>query len=82
MSALPRSDAPMGVYATPSERTPIATVRLASDLPEAERPHFQYRATDNERYAAWIGKRLHPEPPTVATGVEVCDLPVGVRRRP
>ena len=82
MSALPRSSAAMGVYATPSERTGIASVRLASQLPEDDRPHFQYRATDNVRYAAWIKLREQPAAPTVATGLEVCDLPVGVRRRP
>jgi peptidylprolyl isomerase len=81
-SALPRSSAAMGVYATEAERTPIASVRLASQLPEDERPHFQYRATDNERYAAMIKLREHPAAPTVATGVEVCDLTVGVRRKP
>ena len=82
MSALPRSGAAMGVYATPGERTGIASVRLASQLPEDDRPHFQYRATDNVRYAAWIKLREQPAAPTVATGLEVCDLPVGVRRRP
>jgi peptidylprolyl isomerase len=82
LSALPRSEAQMGVYATEGERTPIASVRLASQLPEDERPRFQYRATDNARYAAMIQMREHPAAPTVATGVEVCDLTVGVRRKP
>lgn len=82
LSALPRSSAPMGVYARAEERTPIASVRLASDLPADERPRFQYRAADNPRYAALIAQRENPAPPTIATGVEVCDLPVGVRRRP
>jgi cyclophilin family peptidyl-prolyl cis-trans isomerase len=82
MSAMPRSEAAMGVYATEGERTPIASVRLASQLPEDDRPRFQYRATDNERYAALIQLREKPAAPTVATGVEVCDLPVGVRRKP
>ncbi|HEX8301155.1 peptidylprolyl isomerase [Sphingomonas sp.] len=82
MSALPRSSAAMGVYATEQERTGIASVRLASQLPEDERPRFQYRATDNERYAALIKSREVPAAPTVATGLEVCDLAPGVRRRP
>lgn len=82
MSAMPRSSAPMGVYATAGERTAIASVRLASQLPEDERPRFQYRATDNARYAAFIQAREKPAAPTVATGLEVCDLPVGVRRKP
>ncbi|WP_010544143.1 peptidylprolyl isomerase [Sphingomonas elodea] len=82
LSALPRSDAAMGVYATEGERTGIAWVRLASQLPADERPHFQVRATDNVRYAAMIALREDPAPPTVATGLNVCDLPAAVRRRP
>ncbi|QIG78889.1 peptidylprolyl isomerase [Stakelama tenebrarum] len=81
-SSLPRSDAPMGVYATAGERAQIASVRLASQLPADERPRFQYRATDNSRYAAMIEKKLHPDAPMVATGLEVCDLGPGVRRKP
>jgi len=81
-SALPRSDAPMGVYATAAEYTPIATVRLASELPEAERPHYQYRAADNVRYAAAIALKEHPKPPMVPIGANVCDLSPGVRKTP
>ncbi|WP_333573443.1 peptidylprolyl isomerase [Sphingomonas sp.] len=82
LSALPRSDAAMGVYATEGERTGIAWVRLASQLPPDERPHFQVRATDNPRYAAMLALRMNPAPPMVATGLNVCDLPAAVRRRP
>lgn len=82
MSAFQRSSAPMGVYADPRQRTPIASVRLLSQLPEEDRPSFQYRAADNARYAAMIAARETPPPPTIATGVSVCDLPVGVRRKP
>ena len=82
MSSLPRSAAAMGVYATPAERTGIATVRLASEIPQAQRPHFQYRRTDNPRFAAYIASREHPDAPTVAVGANVCDLAVGVRRAP
>ncbi len=82
MSAFARSDAPMGVYAKESERTGIRTVRLMSELPESERIRFQVRSTDNVRYAAVIRMREHPEPPTVATGLQVCDLSPYVRRKP
>ncbi|SFJ90829.1 peptidylprolyl isomerase [Sphingomonas sp. NFR04] len=82
LSALPRSDAAMGVYATAAERTGIAWVRLASQLPPDERPHFQVRATDNARYAAMMALRENPAPPTIATGLNVCDLPAAIRRRP
>lgn len=83
LSALPRSSAPMGVYATAAERTPIVSVRLAADLPAAERPHYQYRAADNPRFAAMIDRKVHPAPPTVALGgLDVCDVPLETRRLP
>ena len=80
MSALPRSDATMGFYATEGERMPIVSVRLASDLPTAERPHYQYRSADNPRFAALIALREKPAAPTVRTGQTVCDVPLATRR--
>ena len=80
MSALPRSDATMGVYATEAERTPIVSVRLASDMPAGERPRYEYRAADNVRFAALVALRERPAPPTVRTGQTVCDVPLATRR--
>jgi cyclophilin family peptidyl-prolyl cis-trans isomerase len=80
LSALPRSDAPLGVYATEAERTAILSVRLASDMPAGERPHFEYRAADNPRFAALIALKANPAPPTVPTGLTVCDVPLATRR--
>jgi peptidylprolyl isomerase len=81
LSSMPRSDAPLGVYATEGERTPIVSVRLASDMPAAERPKFEYRSTDNERFAAYIRLREHPAAPTVGLGgIDICDLPLATRR--
>ena len=82
LSALPRSDAAMGFYATPGERTGILSVRMASDLPAAARPHFDYRAADNARFAAAIAHREHPDAPTIAVGASVCDVLPAVRRTP
>lgn len=83
LSGLPRSDAPMGMYATAAERLPIVSVRLASDLPAASRPHYQYRAADNSRFAALVAARASPKPPTVGLGgVDVCDVPLATRRAP
>ena len=81
-SALPRSEAAMGMYANASERVPITSVRLASDMPAAMRPHFQYRAADNVRFAAAIRRKLSPDAPMVPIGAEVCDVLPGVRRAP
>ena len=81
LSALPRSDAPMGVYASEAERLAIVSVRLASDLPAADRPRYEYRAADNPRFAAMVALREHPKPPTVSLGgASVCDVPLATRR--
>ena len=80
LSALPRSAAPLGVYATAEERTPIVSVRLASDIPAAERPHFEYRAADNARFAAMLDLKLHPKGLIALGGIDVCDVPLAARR--
>lgn len=83
LSGLPRSDAPMGVYATAGERSAIVSVRLASDMPVASRPHYQYRSADNPRFAALVVLRENPKPPTIGLGgADVCDVPLATRRMP
>jgi peptidylprolyl isomerase len=83
LSSLPRSDTPMGMYATREEELPIVSVRLASDLPAATRPRFQYRSADNPRFAGAIARRERPEPPTVPVGgASVCDIALAVRKAP
>ncbi|WP_260597845.1 peptidylprolyl isomerase [Sphingomonas endolithica] len=80
LSAMPRSDAPLGMYATEAERTAIVSARLASDMPSGERPRFEYRAADTSRFAALIASKANPAPPTVPTGLTVCDVPLATRR--
>ena len=73
----------MGMYATAAERVPIVSVRLASEIPAAARPHFQYRAADNVRFAAAIRRRENPDAPMVSLGgAAVCDVLPAVRRAP
>lgn len=82
LSALPRSDAPLGVYATEAERLPIVSVAIASDLPAATRPRFVYRAADNPRFAAALKRRETPPAPTIGSGaIEVCEMPLETRRQ-
>lgn len=83
LSSLPRGTGQLGVYETPAERTPILSVRLASQYPADERPRFEYRATDNPRFAAWIAERENRKPPffTVpAGGTDICNALPPVRR--
>jgi len=85
LSSLPRGTGDLGVYKTEAERLPILSVRLAGQLPADERPHFQYRATDNARFAAWIATRENRQPPffTVpAGGADICNMQVPIRPKP
>lgn len=83
LSSLPRGTGALGVYQDPAERVPVLSVRLASQLPDDERPHFEYRATDNPRFAAWIAGRENRKSDffTVpAGGVDICNAEAPVRR--
>ena len=85
LSALPRGTGNLGFYGTEAERTPILSVRLARDLPAAERPRFQYRAADNPRFAAYVQERENRQPPffTIpASGADICNVAPQVRRQP
>ncbi|MDH4742592.1 peptidylprolyl isomerase [Sphingomonas sp. CBMAI 2297] len=83
LSSLPRGTAQLGVYAKDQAPTPILSVRLASQLPQDERPRFQYRATDNPRFAAWIKARENRDGAFFTVpmgGVDVCNALPAVRR--
>ena len=81
LSALSRSGAQMGMYATAAERTPILSVRLASELSASSRPRFEYRAADNPRFAAYVRSRENPKAPTIGSGgADVCEVNFATRR--
>ena len=85
LSTLPRGTGDLGFYADPAQRVAIRSVRLASDLAEAQRPRFEYRLPGNPRYATWIKGRENREPPffTVpAGGADICNAQPQVRRAP
>ena len=85
MASLPRGHADLGLYEDAAMRVPIVRVTLASDLPIADRPHFQYRATENSRFAAYVHERENRDPPffTVpAGGADICNVPLAVRHKP
>ena len=86
LSSLPRgTGGGLGLYEDPKQYVPIATARLASQLPVKERPRYQYRRTDGPRFAAWIASRENREPPffTVpAGGADICNALPPVRPAP
>lgn len=82
LAALPRGTAAMGFYETPEQRTPIQTVRLLGDLPEAQRPQLEVMRTDTPTWSTLVESRRH------ATGnwyvhsaehINVCNISVPTR---
>jgi cyclophilin family peptidyl-prolyl cis-trans isomerase len=85
LSSLPRGTKSLGFYETEAERTPIRSVRLASELPEAERPRMQYLSTEGQSFAAYADARANRREPFFirpAGGADVCNIPVPIRRAP
>lgn len=54
LSGLPRGTGPLGFYARPGQRITIQSIRLASDLPAAQRPHIQVLRTDSPTFARLV----------------------------
>lgn len=82
MSSLPRGTGDLGFYKTPEERTPITSVRLASELPAASRPRFEYMDTESESFARYAHLRANRHDSfynVPAGGVDICNVPVPVR---
>jgi peptidylprolyl isomerase len=59
MAALPRGSEAMGFYKTEAERVVIVKARLASELPEAERPKVRLLDTASTTFAAWVKIRAN-----------------------
>ncbi|HEY1891070.1 MAG TPA: peptidylprolyl isomerase [Steroidobacteraceae bacterium] len=50
LSALPRGPGPMGFYAHPRDRTRILDIRIAADLPAAQRPNIEILRTRSRTF--------------------------------
>ena len=85
LSSLPRGTGALGFYEDPAEHTPIVSIRVASDLPAADQPAFQYLSTESESFARYAEARANRRDPffiVPAGGADVCNIPVPVRRTP
>ncbi|WP_285711592.1 peptidylprolyl isomerase [Erythrobacter oryzae] len=85
LSSLPRGSGDLGFYTAEeaAKRTPILTVRVASDLPAGEQPRFEYLSTDSatfDRYAEAIANRRDPFFIVPAGRADICNVKVPVRR--
>jgi peptidylprolyl isomerase len=83
LSSLPRGTGPLGFYEKPEQRTPLVSIRLASELPAAEQPKFQYLSTESASFAQYADARANRRDPffiVPAGGADICNIPVPVRR--
>ena len=84
LSSLPRGTEALGFYKNKTQDVPIERVRLASELPQAERPSFEYMDTASEAFARYLTLRkirhddFYIKP---AGGVDLCNVQVPVRRK-
>ena len=85
LSSLPRGSGALGFYTAEeaAKRTPILSVRVASDLPAAEQPAFEYLSTESATFATYadaIANRRDPFFIVPAGGADICNIRVPVRR--
>jgi len=84
LSALPRGTEALGFYKDKAQYVPIASVRLASDMPAAERPAFEYLDTSSASFARYLRIRANRHDDFYirpAGGVDLCNVGVPVRKK-
>lgn len=85
LTALPRGTGPLGFYEKAEQRVPINSVRLAADVPEAQRSHLQVMRSDSESFAAVIDFRRNRHDDfyqSPAGHIELCNVQIPVREAP
>jgi len=84
LSVLPRGTGPLGFYEQPSQHVPITSVRVAVDVPEAERERIEVLRTDTATFAALVEARRNRRDDwyKVPAGfIDLCNVPLPVRSK-
>ncbi|MQP77101.1 peptidylprolyl isomerase [Stenotrophomonas sp. MYb238] len=82
LSAIKRGPDPMGFYEDAAQRTPIRSIRLASDVPAAQRTPLRVLRTDSRTFADAVEARrnrrddFYKRP---AGHIDLCNIPLPVR---
>ena len=85
LSTLPRAAGPMGFIEKPEMYIPIRSIRVAADVPPAERSELELLRTDTETFRKLIeARRARSEEWFLQKPgrVELCNVPVPLRRKP
>ena len=84
LSVMPRGSGALGFYEHAEQRTPIKSLRLAADVPAAQRTELEVLRTDTPTFLAYAEARRsrHEEWFKVpAARLDVCNLPIPARPR-
>jgi peptidylprolyl isomerase len=84
LSSLPRGTEALGFYKDKAQYVPIASVRLASEMPATDRPGFEYMDTASATFAQSLRVRANRYDDFYirpAGGVDLCNVQVPVRRK-
>ncbi|MFN9731392.1 MAG: peptidylprolyl isomerase [Pseudomonadota bacterium] len=82
LSTLPRGSAAMGFHEKAEQRVPIRAIRLANEVPAAERSALEVFRTDTAAFQRLVESRRNRREPWFLdpTGrIELCNVPVPVR---
>jgi len=82
LSTLPRGSGGLGFYEKAEQRVPIQRVRVAADVPEAERTPLQVLRTDTATFKSLVmARRTRTEPgfQYPVGRIEVCNVPIPVK---
>jgi peptidylprolyl isomerase len=84
LSSLPRGTEALGFYKDKAQFVPISRIRLASDMPAADRPLYEYMDTSSPTFAHYLHVRANRHDDFYirpAGGVDLCNVQVPVRKK-
>ena len=84
LSTLPRGTEALGFYKDKAQNVPIASIKMASDMPKSERPSYEYLDTDSSTFAAYLKVRANRHDDFYirpAGGVDLCNVQMPVRKK-
>jgi peptidylprolyl isomerase len=82
LATLPRGTGPLGFYESRTQRIPLKAVRVAADVPVAQRTLLEVMRTDTQSFADLIEARRNRRDPwykVPAGRIDVCNVPLPVR---
>jgi cyclophilin family peptidyl-prolyl cis-trans isomerase len=85
LTTLPRGTGPLGFYEQPSQYVPISTLRVAADVPAAERTQLEVMRTEGQAYQKVLEAQRNrggPWTKFAAGKVDLCNAQIPVRPVP